>query len=116
MARFWGQVSGKARTDASRLGSDQVRTKCNAWSIGASCSAYETGAERTPSGKYATRDGKKLEGRDVVSVGITGGSHNGTVLLDLGTWERDGDGLCPADDVARRIFRCLSQSGKVGAR
>ena len=109
MARFWAQVSGRARSDASRLGDSQVRVKANAWSIGGVVSAYETGAERTPAGRYAVRGGKKQEGEDVVSLGVTGGSNGGTVLLDLGTWKRDPDGagVLPVDDAARRIFRAL---------
>ena len=121
MARFWGQVSGRARSDASRLGDSQVRVKANAWSIGGVVSAYETGAERTPAGRYAVRGGKKQEGEDVVSPGVTGGSNGGrTMLLDLGTWKRDPDGagVLPVDEAARHIFAalCPESAREIGRR
>jgi len=109
MARFRGTVDGRSRTTGARLGTDQVMTRANAWGIGVIARAYMVDEQRTLSGRFAVVKGKKQDGRDVVSAGITGGSGNGSVLLELGTFSRDDASgrIMPEDDIARRIFRAL---------
>jgi hypothetical protein len=60
MARFYGGVSGRARTEATRLGSRGLRTFCNGWRRGVQVSAW--GSD---------------DGSDSFTVTITGGSGYG---------------------------------------
>ena len=70
MSRFYGSLSG-SRGEATRQGTEKsgIRGHIRGWAIGGEVHCYTFGGE------------------DVVSLAITGGSGNGNILLDLGTYQ-----------------------------
>jgi hypothetical protein len=69
MARFYGVVSGQARSEGTRLGSPKsgLRTECRGWNLGVNC--------------YASADGDV----DTIDIYATGGSNGRVGSQHLGT-------------------------------
>ena len=74
MARYRGRVRG-SRGEASRLGSSELFTACDAWDIGLEVEALPV------------RDGDG----DSITITLTGGSNQSAQKILLGTFTRDAD-------------------------
>lgn len=70
MSRFYGSLNG-ARGESTKTGTTNsgIQSHARGWNIGVKTNVYDH------------------DGQDYVSIGITGGSHNGSVTLDLGTFK-----------------------------
>jgi len=68
MSRFYGTVTGQARTTATRRGSAAkgLRTTCAGWDIGVECYAFDA------------------EGKDRIAVVMDGGSNGAHERVTLG--------------------------------
>ena len=100
MSRFYGTLSGRSRTPATRCGDRSgMSAHVRGWDLGASISLSVVGEQRRPSGKIIS------PGTDLLSLCLTSGSNDGRVLLDLGQWQRATDGtLLPACSRANLIL------------
>jgi hypothetical protein len=72
VAHFIGYVTGRSKTTASRLGtkSTGITARAQGWDIGARVTVNH------------------VDGRDIVSVELTGGSNEACHAHSLGTFER----------------------------
>lgn len=106
MSRFYGTLSGRSRTPATRCGDSRgMYAHVRGWDLGASISLSVVGAVLTMSGRV------KDPGTDLLSLCLTSGSNDGRVLLDLGQWQRATDGtLLPACSRANLILSTIKEA------
>ncbi len=90
MAHFWGGVTGRSETEATRLGTkgSGLRVWANGWDIGAHVSLYHH------------------DGEDRVSVTITKGSESGDRrTFSIGTFTREElDSLIEAQEKVKEMI------------